>query len=72
MLLGLNCGRAIDNIALPESAKAVSSERDFDLKVGIYLAHCYGGLESVCSTRFTIDSFFILLYVSVDFTKLIN
>ncbi|XP_065628923.1 beta-ureidopropionase-like [Quercus suber] len=32
MLLGLNCGRAIDNIALPESAKAVSSERNFDLK----------------------------------------
>jgi len=47
VLLGLNCGRANDNIALPESAYAVSSECDFDLKVGIYLAHCYGGLESV-------------------------
>ncbi|XP_030944887.1 beta-ureidopropionase [Quercus lobata] len=32
VLLGLNCGRANDNIALPESAYAVSSECDFDLK----------------------------------------
>jgi hypothetical protein len=47
LLLGLNRGRAMDNIALPESAKAFSSEHDFDLKVGIYPACCYDGLESV-------------------------
>ncbi|XP_059446300.1 beta-ureidopropionase-like isoform X1 [Corylus avellana] len=32
LLLGLNCGRAIDTIVLPESTKALSSEHDFDLQ----------------------------------------
>lgn len=36
LLLGLNCGRAIDTLDLPESAKALSSEYEFDLQVVIY------------------------------------
>lgn len=36
LLLGLNCARAIDKIDIPDSAKALSSEHDFDLQVGIY------------------------------------
>jgi hypothetical protein len=43
LLIGLNCGRAIDAIVLPESTKALSSEHDFDLQVGICPACCYGG-----------------------------
>lgn len=59
MLLGVNCGRSLDTIVLPESTKALSSEHDFDLQVGICPACCYGGsvLESPSSTRFTINSF---------------
>ncbi|KAJ9159202.1 hypothetical protein P3X46_024724 [Hevea brasiliensis] len=33
LLLGLNCGRALELVALPESAKALSSEHDFDLQL---------------------------------------
>lgn len=36
LLLGINCGRAIDTLDLPESAKALSSEHEFDLQVLIY------------------------------------
>ncbi|KAF2316110.1 hypothetical protein GH714_041094 [Hevea brasiliensis] len=32
LLLGLNCGRALELVALPESTKALSSEHDFDLQ----------------------------------------
>ncbi|XVE49471.1 hypothetical protein DITRI_Ditri01bG0084900 [Diplodiscus trichospermus] len=32
LLLGLNCGRALETIVLPESAKALSSKHDFDLQ----------------------------------------
>ncbi|KAF2320549.1 hypothetical protein GH714_028199 [Hevea brasiliensis] len=32
LLLGLNCGRALELVVLPESAKALSSEHDFDLQ----------------------------------------
>ncbi|XP_057992896.1 beta-ureidopropionase-like [Hevea brasiliensis] len=37
LLLGLNCGRALELVALPESTKALSSEHDFDLQ-----AFCFG------------------------------
>ncbi|KAK4845293.1 hypothetical protein QYF36_003205 [Acer negundo] len=32
LLLGLNCGKALELISLPESVKALSSEHDFDLQ----------------------------------------
>ncbi|KAJ8754401.1 hypothetical protein K2173_002852 [Erythroxylum novogranatense] len=32
LLLGLNCGEALETIDLPESAKALSSQHDFDLQ----------------------------------------
>ncbi|CAL5329555.1 unnamed protein product [Camellia sinensis] len=32
LLLGLNCGRAVEPISLPEPAKALSSKHDFDLQ----------------------------------------
>ncbi|XP_044487884.1 beta-ureidopropionase [Mangifera indica] len=32
LLFGLNCGKALKQIDLPKSAKAISSEHDFDLK----------------------------------------
>ncbi|XP_057976188.1 beta-ureidopropionase [Malania oleifera] len=32
LLLGLNCGRTVESIALPASAKALSSKHDFDLQ----------------------------------------
>lgn len=35
LVFGLNCGKALKPIDLPKSAKAISSEHDFDLKVGI-------------------------------------
>ncbi|KAJ9174971.1 hypothetical protein P3X46_013562 [Hevea brasiliensis] len=37
LLLGMNCGRAIEHVDLPEFAKALSSEHDFDLQ-----AFCFG------------------------------
>lgn len=37
ILLGLNCAKALETNSVPESAKALSSEHDFDLQVGIYL-----------------------------------
>lgn len=36
MLLGLNCGRVLQSLALPEPAKALSSKHDFDLQVNRY------------------------------------
>lgn len=36
LLLGLNCGKPLENIALPESAKALSLEHGFDLQ-----AYCF-------------------------------
>jgi len=33
LLLGRNCGRSLEQIVLPESAKALSSKHDFDLQV---------------------------------------
>ncbi|KAF5444221.1 hypothetical protein F2P56_036710 [Juglans regia] len=38
LLLGLNCARAIDKIDLPDSAKALSSEHDFDLQAFCFRA----------------------------------
>lgn len=35
MLLGTNCGSAVESINLPDPAKALSSEHDFDLQVGL-------------------------------------
>ncbi|KAK2654096.1 hypothetical protein Ddye_013952 [Dipteronia dyeriana] len=32
LLLGLNCGKALELISLPESVKVISSEHDFDLQ----------------------------------------
>ncbi|KAK8658449.1 hypothetical protein V6N13_036655 [Hibiscus sabdariffa] len=32
LLLGLNCGKTLETIALPESAKSLSSKHDFDLQ----------------------------------------
>ncbi|EEF29621.1 Beta-ureidopropionase, putative [Ricinus communis] len=32
LLQGVNCGRAVESIALPESAKSLSSEHEFDLQ----------------------------------------
>jgi hypothetical protein len=59
LLLGLNSGRTLDKIVLPEPTKALSSEHDFDVQVGICTTCCYGGsvLESPSTTRFTINSF---------------
>lgn len=37
ILLGLNCAKALETNSVPESAKTLSSEHDFDLQVGIYL-----------------------------------
>ncbi|KAG2704978.1 hypothetical protein I3760_05G030600 [Carya illinoinensis] len=39
LLLGLNCGRAIDTLDLPESAKALSSEYEFDLQAFCFRAN---------------------------------
>lgn len=36
LLIGLNCGKALDTIDLPESTKSLSSGHNFDLQVGIY------------------------------------
>jgi len=33
LLTGLNCGKVLETIALPESAKALSVEHGFDLQV---------------------------------------
>jgi beta-ureidopropionase len=33
LLTGLNCGKALETIALPESATTLSIEHDFDLQV---------------------------------------
>lgn len=33
ILLGLNCGKALETISVPESAKGLSSQHDFDLQV---------------------------------------
>lgn len=33
LLLGSNCGRSLEQIVLPDSAKALSSKHDFDLQV---------------------------------------
>ncbi|CAK9155831.1 unnamed protein product [Ilex paraguariensis] len=40
MLLGMNCGRPLEIISLPDPAKALSSKYDFDLQVAI------GGVDS--------------------------
>lgn len=37
LLLGSNCGSSLEQIVLPESAKAFSSKHDFDLQVDIYI-----------------------------------
>lgn len=33
MLLGMNCGRSLDALALPTVATSLSSDHDFDLQV---------------------------------------
>ncbi|XP_062177300.1 beta-ureidopropionase [Alnus glutinosa] len=38
LLLGLNCGRTLDKIVLPEPTKALSSEHDFDLQAFCFRA----------------------------------
>ncbi|TYI95998.1 hypothetical protein E1A91_D01G038100v1 [Gossypium mustelinum] len=38
LLLGLNCGKALETIVPPESAKALSSKHDFDLQ---FLVHTF-------------------------------
>ncbi|XAR72408.1 Beta-ureidopropionase [Bertholletia excelsa] len=38
VLLGLNCGRAVETISLPEPANALSSKHDFDLQGFIFHA----------------------------------
>lgn len=40
LLIGLNCGKPLELIALPESAKALSSKHDFDLQVGACPTFC--------------------------------
>ncbi|KAK4401813.1 Beta-ureidopropionase [Sesamum angolense] len=38
LLIGLNCGRALDTIAIPEPVKSLSSKHDFDLQAFSFLA----------------------------------
>lgn len=37
ILLGLNCGKKVESIDLPQPVKALSSKHDFDLQVGAYI-----------------------------------
>lgn len=63
LILGLNCGRELEPISLPEPAKALSSKHDFDLQVGIYPNCCYNSLvlESLLRTNIidTMTSWYI-------------
>ncbi|CAI0448657.1 unnamed protein product [Linum tenue] len=36
LILGLNCGKALQSVAIPEPAKALSDEHDFDLQVKLF------------------------------------
>lgn len=40
ILLGMNRGKALETISLPESAKALSSGHNFDLQVRSYFNCC--------------------------------
>lgn len=39
ILVGSNCGRPLEKIVLPDSAKALSSKHDFDLQVDTHLSY---------------------------------
>ncbi|KAG5581105.1 hypothetical protein H5410_051732 [Solanum commersonii] len=55
ILLGLNCGKKLESIALPQPVKALSANHDFDLQVATYIstsiASILGLLNSVLVGR---------------------